>query len=220
MSKAKTIWDKSMSSRKKIFFNSKHDRRMRRWSERAEWYSDMPLDIYAMCGLTDFVHILFPSKKYRHINYYAHLYTAEKTANIQLMQVMHDMTARLLGYGDYQERSRMEAAGRAKPAPKNLENMSFYQILYSKIWPEVRPEIERYTPPVYGSMELYADKYCLVLEKTLPWKDLGELLIDFFVTEFIEGGEKIDNRRCKETLLTPDWDLVRDSIDREAKYYL
>ena len=81
MSKTKTIWDKSMSSRKKIFFNSKHDRRMRRWSERAEWYSDMPLDIYAMCGLTDFVHILFPSKKYRHINYYAHLYTAEKTAN-------------------------------------------------------------------------------------------------------------------------------------------
>ena len=107
MSKTKTIWDKSMSSRKKIFFNSKHDRSMRRWSERAEWYSDMPLDIYAMCGLTDFVHILFPSKKYRHINYYAHLYSAEKTANIQLMQVMHDMTARLLGYGDYQERSRM-----------------------------------------------------------------------------------------------------------------
>ena len=35
MSKTKTIWDKSMSSRKKIFFNSKHDRRMRRWSERA-----------------------------------------------------------------------------------------------------------------------------------------------------------------------------------------
>ena len=53
-----------------------------------------------------------------------------------------------------------------------------------------------------------------------PWKDLVELLIDFFVTEFIEGGEKIDNRRCKETLLTPDLDLVRDSIDREAKYYL
>ena len=26
MSKAKTIWDKSMSSRKKIFFDSKHDR--------------------------------------------------------------------------------------------------------------------------------------------------------------------------------------------------
>ena len=46
MSKAKTIWDKSMSSRKKIFFDSKHDRRMRRWSERAEWYSDMPLDLY------------------------------------------------------------------------------------------------------------------------------------------------------------------------------
>ena len=68
MNKTKTIWDKSMSSRKKIFFNSKHDRSMRRWSERAEWYSDMPLDIYAMCGLTDFVHILFPSKKYRHIH--------------------------------------------------------------------------------------------------------------------------------------------------------
>ena len=62
MSKAKTIWDKSMSSRKKIFFNSKHDRRMRRWSERAEWYSDMPLDIYAMCGLTDFVHTSSPQK--------------------------------------------------------------------------------------------------------------------------------------------------------------
>ena len=55
MSKAKTIWDKSMSSRKRYSSTQSMTAECGRWSERAEWYSDMPLDIYAMCGLTDFV---------------------------------------------------------------------------------------------------------------------------------------------------------------------
>ena len=223
MRKDKTILDKSMRNRKKIFFEAKHDRRMRRWSEDAEWYTDMPLDLYDMLGVIDFADILFPSKKYNKINYFVHLYTAGKTAQILLTHVMEDMTARLLGYEDYREYNRMKTYDGAKPAPKGLEGMSFHEILYSRIWPTVEPDIETYTPPVYGDMKLLADKYCLTLTKTLNYPDLGAvhyMFIDNFVNDFIAGGEKIENRRCEETLCRPNMRLLRMAIDSEAEFYL
>lgn len=223
MRKNRTILDKSMKNRKKIFFEARHDPRMRRWSEDAEWYTDMPLDLYETLGIIDFADILFPSKKYSNINYFAHLYTAEKTAQILLTHVMEDMAARLLGYEDYREYNRIKACGGAKPAPDGLEGMSFYEILYSRIWPTVEPDIETYTPPVYGDMELRAGKYCLTLTKTLNYSDLGivhYMLIDNFVNDFIAGGEKIENRRCEETLCRPNMRLLRMAIDSEAEYYL
>lgn len=221
--KEKTILDRSMKIRKKIFFEAKRDLRMRRWTENAEWYTDMPLDLYDMCGVIDFVDILFPSKKYRKINYYAHLRTAEKTAQILLTHVMEDMTARLLGYENYREYCGKNGKNGAKPAPRELEGMSFYEILYTKIWPEVEPEIKTYTPPVYGCMELSADRYCLTLTKTLNCVDFGicdYMFIDDFVNDFIEGGEKIGNRASEENLFTPNWRLLKMAIDSEAKSYL
>lgn len=223
MRKNRTILDKSMTNRKKIFFEAKHDPRMRRWSEDAEWYTDMPLDLYVMCGVIDFVDILFPSKKYNKINYYAHLYTAEKTAQILLTNVMEDMTARLLGYEDYRQYCKMSGKDGAKPVPDGLEGMSFYEILYSRIWPEVEPKIETYTPPVYGNMKLRAGKYCLTLTKTLNCADLGAcnyMLIDTFVNDFIEGGEKIESRACAKNLFRPNWRLLRMAVNSEAKSYL
>ena len=101
--------------------------------------------------------------------------------------------------------------------------MSFYEILYSRIWPEVEPDIETYTPPVYGNMKLRADKYCLALTKTLNCADLGAcnyMLIDTFVNDFIEGGEKIESRACEENLFRPNWRLLRMAVNSEAKSYL
>ena len=95
----------------------------------------------------------------------------------------------------------------------DFDNMTFQEIKSSVVWPKIRASIENMVPPIYGNMEVYLGEYRICIEQTLDRRELSVFDASDFVYSFMKNGEKIDNRRCSETLCHPDWDIVRQRID-------
>ena len=244
--KKKTIWDMNMTARKKIFWrmmNAGH-----RESEAVEWYTQTGWKWHKKKGVPIvWDDICFPSKKYPKICYVALLETSDLAAEEKLEEIMDDMTAQLLGYADYGEYceatvpDRMERMRQMRSMAtydkkrgiyrvnpllfeperyREFDWMSFWEIRDKIIWPQIRPDIETLTPPIYGTMTLEAEPRSLTITQALDCRELTIEMLDEYVTDFWNSGEKIVRRRCEETLCHPDWDAVRESIDKNNGHAL
>ena len=246
--RSKTIWDKNMSARKKTFRSMM--RAGHRESAKVEWYTQTDWELHMdneMPIVWD--DICFPSKKYPKICYVALLNTCDLQAQEKLEEIMDDMTAQLLGYENYKEycedtvpsgkeRARLLRQRQMTKYNKKLglyevnpllfaqerypdfESMTFHEITSKVIWPQVRSKIETLTPPIYSTMKLEAEPRSLTITQTLDCRELTIELLDKYVLDFWNSGEKIVRRRAAETLCHPDWDIVRQYIDENNGHVL
>ena len=242
----KTIWNKNMSARKKIFHRML--RAGHRESASVEWYTQTDWK-WHMENKSPIVwdDICFPSKKYPKICYVALLETSDLAAEEALETIMDDMTARLLGYADYgeycedtvpgrNERKRLLASMSEYDKKKDVyrvnpllfeqeryqdfDSMSFAEIQHKIIWPQIRPDIATLTPQIYSTMKLEAEPRSLTITQALDCRELTVELLDKYVLDFWNSGEKIIRRHSEATLCRPDWDMVRESIDKNAGHVL
>ena len=242
----KTIWDKNMTARKKTV--RRMLRAGHRESDAVEWYTQTDWEWHTENGSPIvWDDICFPSKKYPKICYVALLQTSDIAAEEALDGIMDDMTAQLLGYADYHEYCEDTVPGRKERArqfrqmsvydkkngvyhvnpllfePARYQEfnwMSFREIRSEVIWPRIRPDIETLTPPIYSTMKLEAEPRSLTITQALDCRELTIEILDKYVLDFWNSGEKIVRRKCEKTLCHPDWDMVRKSIDGNERHVL
>ena len=243
--KQKDIFQRSMSYRKKHYFKFKSG--AVRWSKDVEWYTYTDLNRHITEGTRHFWDDIFiPSKKYNKIFYIALLETVDLAAEDALDDIMHNMAAKRLGYNDYDEYIDATADSKEERERKmrlyttydkkrdtynvnpalfepeympDYEFMSFTEIAYGIVWPEIRDKIETICQPIYSTTEIEVCRSKLLFSKILDVHDLTIDVIDKFVLDFWANGEKRCKVKDETTLCYPNWDIVRNDYDEISERY-
>ncbi len=242
----KTVWDRSISYRKKAYFSFMKSGRC--WSDSVEWYTWTDWDYLAQQGdKLVWEDIYFPSRRYKKLCYVALLRTVDCTAEDMLENIMADFTAQYLGYKDskefYEDNKKSKAQRKkelrmltkydkkndwyivdprlfAKTIYPDFGFMSFYELMYAQIWPNIREKIDELLPPIYSNMDVKAGRKRLIITQTFDVHELTITNLDKYVQDFWNRRERIIKAKDETTLCHPDYNIIRQSMDKNSESYI
>lgn len=89
-----------------------------------------------------------------------------------------------------------------------------------KIWPNIREKIDELLPPIYSNMDVKAGRKRLIITQTLDVHELSIINLDKYVQDFLDRRERIIKAKDETTLCHPDYNIIRQSMDKNSKSYI
>lgn len=191
---------------------------------RVPYYSQ-PLRDQNPDGMFDTDIIIFKSRKYKLVSYHIQAVSPLSVCFEAIDAEMHKLTAQKLGYkdwfdwalkvpdlnmrfGELDKKTGCYPAYFSKPTRyPQFDNMTFKQIMYGIVWPEIKNNIDEFVPPVREEIKFYTiGKNAISFQVIVGCEKLLTVdIIDDWIFNYYKIGEPGNYVSCNPLTIDTDW---------------